>query len=105
MLSGIRNREDPVFRVFYHIKNRRGNFGTDEIVRFHGDSGIERIRFRGFLLYFGNKMRLHLPRMYISVHLTYASFVTFAISVEFKFFSNVCSTHCFVYLFIIWNLF
>jgi len=40
-----------VFRVFYHIKNRRDKFGTDEIVRFHGDSGIERIRFRGFLLY------------------------------------------------------
>jgi len=50
-LSGIRNREDSVFRVFYHIKNRREKFGTDEIVRFHGDSGIERIRFRGFLLY------------------------------------------------------
>jgi len=51
MLSGIRNREDPVFRVFYHIKNRRKKFGTDEIVRFHGDSGMERIRFRGFLKY------------------------------------------------------
>ena len=46
---GIRNREDPVFRVFYYIKNRREKFGTDEIVRFHGESGIERIRFRGFL--------------------------------------------------------
>jgi len=45
-LSGIRNRE--VFRVFYHIKNRREQFGTDQIVRFHGDSGIERFRFRGF---------------------------------------------------------
>jgi len=50
-MSGIRKREDPVFRVSYHIKNRRDKFGTDEIVRFHGDSGIERIRFRGFLLY------------------------------------------------------
>ena len=50
-LSGIRNREDPVLRVFYHIKYRREKFGTDEIVRFHGDSGIERIRFRGVLLY------------------------------------------------------
>jgi len=49
-MSSIRNREDPVFRVFYHIKNRRGKFGTDEIVRFHGDSGIKRIRFRGVLL-------------------------------------------------------
>jgi len=51
-MSGIRNREDPVFRVFYHIKNRREKIGTDENGRFHGDSGIERIRFRGFLLYF-----------------------------------------------------
>ena len=51
-LSGIRNREDPVFRVFYHIKKRREKFGTDGIVRFYGDSGIERIRFRGFLLYY-----------------------------------------------------
>ena len=50
-LSGIRDREDPVFWVFYHIKNRREKFGTDEIVRFQGDSGIEMIRFRGFLLY------------------------------------------------------
>jgi len=45
-LSGIRNREDPVFMVFYNIKNRREKFRTDEIVRFHMDSGIERIRFR-----------------------------------------------------------
>ena len=51
-MSGIRNRKDLVFRVFYHIKNRRDKFGADEIVRFHGDSGIERIRFRGVLLYF-----------------------------------------------------
>jgi len=36
---------------FITLKNRRGKFGTDEIVRFHGDSGIERIRFRGVLLY------------------------------------------------------
>ena len=50
-VSGIRKREDPVFRVFYHIKYRREKFGADEIVRFHGDSGIERIWFRGFLLY------------------------------------------------------
>jgi len=52
-MSGIRNREDPVcyHNVFYHIKNRREKFGTDEIVRFRGDSGIEKIRFRGFLLY------------------------------------------------------
>jgi len=47
-VSGI---ENPVFRVFHYIKNRREKFGTDEIVRFHGDSCIERIRFRGFLLY------------------------------------------------------
>ena len=49
-LSRIRNREDPVcyHNVFYHIKNRREKFGTDEIVRFRGDSGIEKIRFRGF---------------------------------------------------------
>ena len=50
-VSGI---EDSVFRVFYHIKNRSETFGTDEIVRFHGDFGIERIRFRGFLLYIRN---------------------------------------------------
>jgi len=55
-LSGIRNREDPVFRVFYHIKYRREKFGTDEIVRFHGDSGIKRIRFRGVLLYIQPKL-------------------------------------------------
>ena len=48
MFSGVLNRDDPVFRVFYHIKNRRKEIGTDENVRFHGDAGIERIRFRGF---------------------------------------------------------
>jgi len=37
---------------FYHIKHRRETFGTDEIVRFYEDSGIKRIRFRGFLLYY-----------------------------------------------------
>jgi len=25
-LSGIRNREDPVFRVFYYFKNKRERF-------------------------------------------------------------------------------
>jgi len=44
----IRKREDPVFRGFFYIKNRREKFRTDEIVRVHGDSVIERIRFRGF---------------------------------------------------------
>jgi len=51
MLRGILIREDQVFRVFYHIKNTMENMGTDENVQFHGDSRIERIRFRGFLLY------------------------------------------------------
>ena len=48
MLPGVRNIEDAVFRVFYHIQNRRGEIGTDEYVRFHGDSGTERIRLEGF---------------------------------------------------------
>jgi len=65
-LSGIRNREDPVFRVFYHIKKRREKFGTDEIVRFHGDSGIERIRFRGVLLY--TFYKYHLKRLTLKYH-------------------------------------
>jgi len=35
-LPGIRNREDPVFRVFYHIKNRRENSGPTKSSGFMG---------------------------------------------------------------------
>jgi len=34
---------------FITLKLKREIFGTDEIVRFHGDSGIKRIRLRGFV--------------------------------------------------------
>jgi len=34
-----------------HVLNIDGKNGTDKNVRFHWDSGIERIRFKGFLLY------------------------------------------------------
>ena len=43
MLSGVRNREDPVFRVFYHIKNRSEKNGADEI----GFMGIPILRGSG----------------------------------------------------------
>jgi len=56
--NNLGQKSCPVFGIegirysgwFITLKNRREKFGTDEIVRFYGDSGIERIWFRGFLL-------------------------------------------------------
>jgi len=50
MLSGVRNKDYPVFRVFCHIKKKERHW-TDENARRHGDSSTERIRLRGVSLY------------------------------------------------------